>query len=63
MIIVALVSTYPTEAEARVVLTDPDVPYLGIWRLPVPEHTRVHVFTDTTAEHLEAIGWTKEAEA
>lgn len=62
MIDVALVSARPTETEARA-LIGTDAPYLGIWRLPVPEHTRVHVFTDTTAEQLEAAGWTREAEA
>jgi hypothetical protein len=70
---VALVSAYPAEAQARAALADPanyapeyarhaasDAPYLGVWRMPVPERTRVHVFADTTAEDLEAIGWTWE---
>jgi hypothetical protein len=68
-----LVSAYPTEAEARAALTDPanyapeyarqaasDAPYLGVWHMPLPEQTRVHVFADITAEDLEAIGWTRE---
>lgn len=62
MIHVALVSAHPTEAEARA-LIGTGAPYLGIWRMPVPEQTPVHVFTDTTAEQLEAAGWTREAEA
>jgi hypothetical protein len=70
---VALVSAYPTEAEARAALADPanyapeyarheasDAPYLGVWRMPLPEQTRVHVFADITAEELAATGWTRE---
>lgn len=73
MIHVALVSAYPTEAEGRAALADPsnyapeyarfaasNAPYLGIWRMPVPERTTVHVFTDAAAEDLEAAGWARE---
>jgi hypothetical protein len=70
---VALVSAYPTEAEARAALSDgnnyapgyrafagSDAPYLGVWRLAEPYGAEVHVFTALAADQLEAHGWTRE---
>lgn len=63
---VALVSAYPTEAEARAAIVaglqplTSDTPYLGIWTMPPPYGGRVHVFADETAERLEDAGWTRE---
>lgn len=70
MIHVALASTYATEAEARAALSDENnyaplvrrfagsgAPYLGVWRMPEPYRTAVHVFADITAEDLGAMGW------
>lgn len=55
----AITASYPTEAEARASF-GPDVelpPYRGIWRMPSPYGaTEVHVFSDDTAEQLEAEG-------
>jgi hypothetical protein len=67
---VALASTHPTEADARAAAgagtnLQPlytDTPYLGIWHLPGPDRTRVHVFSDHPAEMLTRAGWT-QAEA
>jgi hypothetical protein len=68
MIHVALVSAYPSEAEARAAVgtdlthlaaTGTDVPYRGIWSLPSYERTLVHVFTADTADELLAAGWTR----
>lgn len=65
MIHVALVSAYPTEADARTQIVAglqplEDTPYLGIWTMPLPYGGRVHVFADETADRLEAAGWTRE---
>jgi hypothetical protein len=64
---VALVSAYPTEAEARESvgripspLADADAPYLGVWLTPVPYRSAVHVFGVRTTEEFEAAGWTRE---
>lgn len=63
MIHVVLASAHPTEDKARAAL-DPNLTtgtaYLGVWAMPVPEQTRVHVFATVTAEQLTAIGWTRE---
>lgn len=54
---VALVSAYPTEADARQEL-DTGEAYLGIWRCPTPERPEVHVFSDdVTAADLDREGW------
>jgi hypothetical protein len=73
MMHVALASAYPTEADARAALRDKgnyapevrafagsDAPYLGIWLMPEPYRTAVHVFTDAPAEYLEATGWMRD---
>lgn len=58
---VALISAYPTQTDARTrIPTISDLPYAGIWTLPLPYGGTVHVFTTTTAEDLEAHGWTRE---
>jgi hypothetical protein len=60
---VALVAAYPTRDQAHAELTVglmDGPPYRGIWRLPEPYGGTVHVFTDHTAQDLEAAGWTRE---
>ena len=58
---VALASAYPTEATARAAAEDlPDGlvgEYRGLWRIPVPERTIVHLFTDKNPTDLTALGW------
>jgi hypothetical protein len=61
----ALVSAYPTETEARAAIADDlhvvGCPYLGIWTMPLPYDSRVHVFSDAAdVGRLERDGWTKE---
>jgi hypothetical protein len=56
----ALVSAYPTEADARrgLVGMPDDMPYLGLWHAPTPERPEVHVFSDDTdADDLLRAGW------
>lgn len=72
MIHVALVSAYPTEAEACAAIAEGlhtialgefrGTPYRGIWIHPTPEHPHVHVFSRAPAERLEAAGWTRPEE-
>lgn len=70
MIHVALASAYASEAEARAALGDPgnyapdyarfaasEAPYLGVWRMPEPHRTAVHVFTDVAPRDLLDAGW------
>jgi len=62
MIYVALVSAYPTEAEARTALArDQEMSwtevYQGTWVMPLPEQTRVHLFTGDTEQAMLAGGW------
>lgn len=60
MIHVALVSAYPTEAEARAAFEGSTLgAYRGTWVHPTPERPIVHVFTDRTDEELEASGYTR----
>lgn len=55
------VSAYPTEADARAVLPESgQAPYLGIWLMPEPWRTPVHVFSDLEPEWFQAEGWTRE---
>lgn len=62
---VALVGSYPSEADAwRELGADNDMPaltpYLGVWRMPPPYEGLVHVFSDEmTAEQLVAAQWTQ----
>lgn len=63
MIHAALVSAYPTEAEARAAFTPPtEAPYRGVWRVPEPYGGRVHMFADLTDtdDQFEDAGWTRE---
>lgn len=61
MIHVALVSAYPTEAEARAAFTPPtEAPYRGIWRVPEPYGGRVHMFAEETPDQLHDAGWERE---
>jgi hypothetical protein len=60
----ALLEAYPTVYEARRSLVErddmpADVPYVGIWEVPLPERTRVHVFTAHTSEQLLSGGWVR----
>jgi hypothetical protein len=59
---VALVSAYPTEADARPAIDEmPDgTPYLGTWRAPWPDAALVHMFSHASAEQLERAGWARE---
>lgn len=66
MIHAALVSAYPTEAEARAGIVaelqplTAGTPYLGVWRPPPPLDSLVHLFSaDVTAEELAAAQWTQ----
>lgn len=70
MIHVALVSAYPTEAEARAAIAEElhvvalgafrGTTYRGIWTMPLPYCGRVHVFTNLDPARLESDGWTRE---
>lgn len=70
MIHVALVSTYPTEAKARMGIAEDlhvvtlgqfrGCKYLGIWTMPLPYGGRVHAFGDEPPDRLAAAGWTRE---
>lgn len=68
MIHVALVSAHPTEAEARAEIVahlqplTENTPYLGIWRMPPPYGSAVHVFGQRDDLGLAAAGWTREGE-
>lgn len=64
--VIALVSAYLTEADARERMAmapfddgvPPDAPYLGVWRHRANDIPSVHVFSDTTtAEQLAEDGW------
>lgn len=62
MIHVALVSAYLTEAEARAGIAAAThapvaVEYRGIWRMPEPFGSIVHLFTDRDTEVLTVDGW------
>lgn len=60
MIYVALVSAYPTEADARGALgmVPADTPYLGLWHAPTPDRPEVHVFSEEVdADDLTRAGW------
>ena len=68
MIHIALVSAYPTEAEARKAvsvglvmggLAGPVPAYRGIWIHPTPEQPLVHVFAEDGDEVLASRGWTR----
>lgn len=62
---IALTAAYPTEAQARRELTCglDDMPtYRGIWQLPEPYGSIVHVFTDANPARLQAAGWTRPGE-
>lgn len=66
MIYAALVSAYPTEADARRAPTSmPETtPYLGVWYAPTAEQPKVHVFSeDDDADDLRRAGWTTGAPA
>lgn len=57
-------ASYPTEADARAVLseTDQDLPYLGIWQPPDLSVTGpgLHMFSNhRNGDDLQADGWTK----
>lgn len=63
---VALASAFDTESYAREILESredmsPGTPYLGIWQLPTPERTRVHLFTSdaSVGQVLPAQGWVR----
>jgi hypothetical protein len=70
---VALASTYGTEAEARTAIADDlhvvalgqfrGCHYLGVWTMPPPFGSRVHLFSDRPTQLFETAGWTREAEA
>lgn len=70
MIHVALVSAYPTEAQARAGIAEElhvialgqfrGAKYLGVWTMPLPYGGRVHVFGDETADQLHDAGWERE---
>ncbi len=57
---VALVSAYLTEAEARAALAGnlsaEPAEYRGVWRMPTPYGSLVHLFSDDGAEDLAAQG-------
>lgn len=64
MILVALVSAHPTEAEARVALAKEhghEAPYRGIWIHPTPDRPLVHVFSTESPDELEDGGWARPA--
>lgn len=56
---VALISAYPTEADARRTLGVPDdMPYLGEWVAPSFERPEVHAFSDDgDVDDLQRAGW------
>ena len=61
--VVAVAEIYPTEADARHALATELAPgielgaYLGLWRMPIPEATVVHLFTDAEEDWLIDSGW------
>lgn len=67
---IALVSAYPTEADARMGIAEDlhvvalgqfrGSKYLGVWTTPPPYSSVVHVFAhDTDADDLQRRGWTR----
>lgn len=59
MIHAALVSAYPTEADARADWPTNLGTYRGIWTPPTPEKPLVHVWSDATDDQLTAAGWVR----
>jgi hypothetical protein len=57
-----LAAEHPTEADARAELPDvpADTPYLGLWKVPLPERPVVHVLSaGVTADELKRLGWVR----
>jgi len=59
---VALAEVYPSESQARAAIqveTGQPVTetYCGLWSVPLPERTLVHLFTDVAPDVLATNGW------
>lgn len=55
----ALVSAYPTEADARTAFDTSLGSYHGIRIHPTPEAPLVHVWSDATDDQLTVAGWVR----